>query len=247
MASSLFPYFTTATKPISRIVLSVLFKFKKFIIHVWMGILANSVLSSISTTTLISASEQFKRSCHRKMSITFSVTNWLSWNTFQKHRCYPRWIMWITLKGSSKAGRIFEDNIWSWAQKTFATESSAGCLSTVQSGDLGKTEVEVGGIVGRPNSIGGRTLPHGGGAPQTLTPSNYLKLVLCCLFVSLVIWTLLAPEKRTVQGKSAISNPLIYQAPIWCRQMQLACFRHKTHSLTLIYSYLSWSYILRFA
>ena len=49
---------------------------------------------------------------------------------------------------------------------TFATESSAGCLSTVQSGDLGKTEVEVGGIVGRPNSIGGRThtsLPHGAG------------------------------------------------------------------------------------
>ena len=66
---------------------------------------------------------------------------------------------------------------------TFATESSAGCLSTVQSGDLGKTEVEVGGIVGRPNSIGGRTLPHGGGAPRTLTPSKYLKLVLCCLFV----------------------------------------------------------------
>ena len=110
--------------------------------------------------------------------------------------------MWITLKGSSKAGRIFDLIL---SSKTFATESSAGCLSTVQSGDLGKTEVEVGGIVGRPNSIGGRTLPHGGGAPRTLTPGNHLKLVW-------VFWSFrhcpleFAPENWTPQGKSAIST-----------------------------------------
>ena len=47
----------------------------------------------------------------------------------------------------------------------FAIESLSGCLSTVQAGDLGKTEV-VGGVVRRrPNCIGGRRthtpLPHG--------------------------------------------------------------------------------------
>ena len=130
------------------------------------------------------------------MRITLGVTDWVLATT-ERYRTNDKavqkcWglsisMMWITfLIGADKIHPLgvhiyvgWQDFrrqhvIFSWI--TFATESLAGCLSTVQCGELRKTGVVVGGIVGRPNSIGGgrtHTPPHGGGAPLTLTTCNY--------------------------------------------------------------------------